>query len=277
MSKHGNPKIICPTSKSGILDLKYINSGSVPCSDCDDRVPVKDGVIDLLYKTPDDPSVAQKVMEWEPIISIYDSNIYRRSVFYTILSGISFDDEYDTAVKSLDLKGDETILDVACGPAMYSRPLAKSKKKGYVVGLDLSFPMLKYASHRSKKDGIDNLTLLHGDALDLPFPDNEFDAVICFGAIHLFPDIPKSLREMNRVLKPGGHFACGVYRNWLRPKNKLGLKLTKMYNDFFYKRVGVYYFYPDELGEFLKDAGFVDPECLHAKHYWIMMSAVKPK
>lgn len=270
------PKIICPSSQSGILDLEYRDSSSVPCSDCNEKVPVKDGVIDLLYKTPEKPSIAQHVMQWEPIIRIYESKFFRKSKLFTRFAGISFDDEYDMAVKSLELKGDESVLDVACGPGMYALPLAKSKKVGYVVGLDLSFPMLTYASHKSEKEGVDNLFLLHGNALELPFPDNEFDSVICFGALHLFPDIPKSLQEIRRVLKPGGHFMAGVFRNWLRPKNKLGLKLTKMYNDFYYRRIGVYYFYPDELAKFLTDAGLSDPECLHAFGYWIMMSARKP-
>jgi ubiquinone/menaquinone biosynthesis C-methylase UbiE len=56
------------------------------------------------------------------------------------------------------------------------------------------------------------VVLIHGDALDLPFPDERFEAVNCCGALHLFPDVPRSLEEIRRVLTPGGRFATAVYR-----------------------------------------------------------------
>lgn len=50
------------------------------------------------------------------------------------------------------------------------------------------------------------MTFVHGDAENLPFPDESFDAVINVEAAHLYPDYPRFLREVARVLRPGGHF-----------------------------------------------------------------------
>ena len=55
--------------------------------------------------------------------------------------------------------------------------------------------------------GVDNLAFVHGDAVELPFRDQSFDAVCCFAAFHLFADPFKALDHMRRVLTPGGRIA----------------------------------------------------------------------
>lgn len=57
-------------------------------------------------------------------------------------------------------------------------------------------------------------TLLAANALRLPFPDNSFDAVVCSEVLEHIPDYRAALREIHRVLKPGGRFCASVPRAW---------------------------------------------------------------
>lgn len=110
-----------------------------------------------------------------------------------------------TAMKKMGIKEGETALDVACGTGDWTIALAKATKnpKG-VYGLDFSTEMLKVAERKLKKEGLDEVRLVHGSALHLPFPENHFDYVTIGFALRNVPDISATLSEMLRVVKPGG-------------------------------------------------------------------------
>lgn len=106
------------------------------------------------------------------------------------------------------LSGD--YLDVCCGTGDLAIRIAKRlKPEGTVTGIDFSKNMLSVAASRSwnakqKGDINTHLNWIQGDALELPFPDNSFDgAIISFGLRNL-TDLPKGIKEMARVVKPGG-------------------------------------------------------------------------
>jgi len=212
-------------------------------------------------------------MEWEPFIAIYESQRFRKGPGFALVSGISFDKEYKMITQAAQLEGDEILLDLGCGSGIYSRSLAQRLNRGTVVGLDLSVPMLNYASSRARAEGLKNLLFIHGNALDLPFPDSEFDAVICCATIHHFSihDLLTTLKEVSRVLKPGGRFMTSALRNWIPGQ------LSKKLVDWYYQKVGTNYLRPSDLESLFKQAGLNSVECHHAKRYWLIMSAVKPK
>ena len=85
------------------------------------------------------------------------------------------------------------------------RPRPAWAPSGRVTGLDLNEGMLAVA--RRLRPEID---WRHGDALDLPFADHAFDVVVSQFALMFFPDRPRALREMWRVLAPGGRLAVAV-------------------------------------------------------------------
>jgi len=99
------------------------------------------------------------------------------------------------------------VLDLCCGQANVSEALLQA---GFsVVGADFSPKMLAHARERLP-DG----EFVEADAQDLPFDDGDFDTVVCsFGMMHI-PDQPQALREVYRVLKPGGQF---IMTSWCGP------------------------------------------------------------
>jgi demethylmenaquinone methyltransferase / 2-methoxy-6-polyprenyl-1,4-benzoquinol methylase len=98
-------------------------------------------------------------------------------------------------------------LDVCCGTADWTIALAEATGvEGRVTGLDFSEGMLK--AGRPKVVAHPNITLVQGNAMELPFPDNSFDYVTIGFGLRNVPDYLTVLKEMNRVLKPGGMIAC---------------------------------------------------------------------
>jgi demethylmenaquinone methyltransferase/2-methoxy-6-polyprenyl-1,4-benzoquinol methylase len=97
------------------------------------------------------------------------------------------------------------VLDVACGTGDLSLVLARAGA-GEVVGLDFCRPMLEIARRKAEADGRE-IPFVEGDALRLPFEDESFDVVtIAFGLRNL-AGVAEGLRELLRILKPGGRAA----------------------------------------------------------------------
>jgi ubiquinone/menaquinone biosynthesis C-methylase UbiE len=77
-----------------------------------------------------------------------------------------------------------------------------------VVGFDLAERMLARAADLSVGPDFRNASYMRGNALDMPFESDSFDAVICCAALHLFTDYDQALSEVSRVLRVGGEFIC---------------------------------------------------------------------
>lgn len=93
-------------------------------------------------------------------------------------------------------------LDVACGPGIVLEALARNA--GEVVGCDITPAMLERAEQRCAAAGLSNVRLVPGRVEALPFSDAEFDVVVSRSALHHFLEPAATIREMARVLKPGG-------------------------------------------------------------------------
>jgi SAM-dependent methyltransferase len=120
------------------------------------------------------------------------------------LTGPGTDEEHRMALSMLSIDPGDCVLDVACGPGNFSRDFARAAGDGPVVGIDASASMLDVAVRET--DG-DNLAYIRGDDGALPFRDGSFDAVCCFAALYLIEDPMRALREIVRVLAPGGRVA----------------------------------------------------------------------
>jgi ubiquinone/menaquinone biosynthesis C-methylase UbiE len=98
------------------------------------------------------------------------------------------------------------VLDVACGAGRYTTWLAEEVGAlGSVTGIDISPAYLREAQrHVTASPYADQIDLYHADVEDLPFDDNHFDLVWCAQSLYSLPDIRAALRELWRVVKPGG-------------------------------------------------------------------------
>jgi len=106
-------------------------------------------------------------------------------------------------LRLLPAGGSPRILDLACGTGELTAALARRYPRGRIVGMDLSGPMLRRARRYLRGESV-NLRFLSGDMSRIPFPDRSFDAVSGGYALRNAPDLEQTLREIHRVLAPGG-------------------------------------------------------------------------
>ena len=108
-----------------------------------------------------------------------------------------------TAAGEALAKAPRRVLDIATGTGDFALMLRRRAPYATVTGSDFVPEMLAIAREKGDKAGLD-VTWEEGDALDLPYPDASFDAVTCTFGFRNFSDYRQGLREMYRVLAPGG-------------------------------------------------------------------------
>jgi SAM-dependent methyltransferase len=99
-------------------------------------------------------------------------------------------------------------LDVCCGGGIVTETIAEQSHPASIVGIDLSSAQIDHArSYRSRS----NITFEVADALALPFKDAEFDVTVCGLGLNFIPNPVRALKEIKRVLRPGGTVAVYVW------------------------------------------------------------------
>jgi SAM-dependent methyltransferase len=146
----------------------------------------------------------------------------------------------DRVLDSLELRGDERVLDVGCGHGLMLLGAAKRLTTGRAVGIDLWQKEDQAGNSReatmenARREGAADKVELHdGDARDMPFPDGSFDVIVSSWAIHNIYDREgraKALREIVRVLKAPGRIALVDIRHtaeYVEELQKGGLEHVK--------------------------------------------------
>lgn len=111
------------------------------------------------------------------------------------------------------------VLDVAAGSGEPALALAKVVgPAGHVTATDLAQGMVDVAAANARQQGLTNLSFQRAEAEELPFPDRSFHALTCRFGIMFIPDHARALREVHRVLKPGGRAA---FTAWTAPEQPL--------------------------------------------------------
>ncbi|WP_318011394.1 methyltransferase domain-containing protein [Actinotalea sp. M2MS4P-6] len=104
-----------------------------------------------------------------------------------------------------ELRPGQRLLDVGCGPGTITLDLARAVAPGEVVGVDASDAVLAEARLLADAAGdVPGLSFRAADAMALPFPDASFDVVHAHQVLQHLPDPVRALREMRRVVRPGG-------------------------------------------------------------------------
>jgi SAM-dependent methyltransferase len=209
------------------------------------------GYIDLLRdEALDSTGPAQSLMTSRLVPTVYER--YWRPALGRVAKGITgpgMAEEVRIARLLLGMGRGDVVLDLACGPGNFSREFARVVgDEGLVIGLDASTTMLGRGAADLRRDALDNLALVRGDATDLPFRAKTLDGVCCFAALHLFGQPFDALDEIARVLRPGGRIALmtSVRRQVTARPVKPLIEWTS----------GMRLFESDEIVEGLRERGF---------------------
>ena len=140
------------------------------------------------------------VVDYTALAETYDSHRYEGSMAeFRLLHVLEIVTEMVRPTTNMK------ILDVATGTGKGALALAGSNPK--IVGLDFTHSMLQIAQRKSRAAGYTRVHFVKGNAAELPFPADEFDAVISLNFLHLFLPVSRQkvlTKEMHRVLRPGG-------------------------------------------------------------------------
>lgn len=114
-----------------------------------------------------------------------------------------YEQAFDFIVDRLKPQPGATFLDAGCGSCAHSVRLARRGFKVHAV--DFSESALNMAQQFVRAKGVhDRITLGRESLLELSFPDQSFDYVLCWGVLMHIPDVERAVAELARVLKPGG-------------------------------------------------------------------------
>jgi SAM-dependent methyltransferase len=165
---------------------------ALACTACGRSYPIVDGVLVARSETSANNQVAR---------DFYDGPLWPKFRFWEWATFVMNGGERSSRDKILrHLPKDEglRLLDVAIGDGVYLDWLPQSWS---IAGIDISRYQLDNCKRRR---GTRDLKLVMGEAEDLPFNDRTFDCALSIGGFNYFNDPEKSLREMARVVKPGG-------------------------------------------------------------------------
>jgi ubiquinone/menaquinone biosynthesis C-methylase UbiE len=112
--------------------------------------------------------------------------------------------------EALEPRPGERVLEVGPGTGYYALEVAEwIAPDGRLEILDLQQEMLDHTMQRAAERGLENVTATQGDATSLPYEDASFDAAYLVTVLGEIPDQEAALRELRRVLKPGGRLVVG--------------------------------------------------------------------
>ena len=217
-------EICCPKCK---LSLKNINDTYI-CSKCDRIYPVRDGYIDLIEDSEFYAGEVSK-QQMHVLLNDIDSLGYAEGLSRFLknnpfLKGYLTDDRrIDWAYHCLT-KNNHRCLDIGSGLGNISEGLSHMFQEAY--SLEAVKERIEFQKRRFKDSKRTNIKIIRGNALELPFPDNYFDLVVCNGVLEwvgmMNTDIPPNeaqlafLREVKRTLSDNGCFYIGI-------ENRIGL------------------------------------------------------
>ena len=125
----------------------------------------------------------------------------------------------------------QEVLDVAIGTADLSLEILRQQKAQHITGLDLSQEMMRIGEQKVRQKGhADRVRFDLGSAQEMPYPDNHYDAVTCAYGVRNFSRLDDGLREMARVLRPGGQL---IILEFSYPTNPV----VRFFYDFYFTRI----------------------------------------
>jgi ubiquinone/menaquinone biosynthesis C-methylase UbiE len=167
-------------------------------------------------------------------------------------------DFYNNTAKVLNLKQDDKYLEIGFGSGLFIKKYASHVAR--IAGLDLSEEMINLASSINKKlieSG--KAEFKHGNVSSLPWGNDEFSVVVGIETFYFWEKPMASLREIFRVLVPGGRLVLEMGYN-----KEDGLDHTEDID-----KMNLKLYSADELTEMLQESGFTDIEFTYYKGFWL--------
>ena len=155
-----------------------------------------------------------------------------------------------------------TMLDIGCGGGATLKRLLKRSMNAQVYGIDISEESVAKAKKVNAKVLDKQVFVTQGSAEVLPYEDNKFDLVTAVETVYFWPNLPNCLKEVKRVMKPGGRFAIMVEV----------LESDSVWTDVV---DGMTAYSPEQLKEMLDGAGFVNTEIHRRKPSYSIIIGVK--
>lgn len=164
------------------------------------------------------PDAMSRLGKKEQVAGMFN-DIAPRYDFLNRLLSLGIDKSWrNKAIKILTKRRPETMLDVATGTADMAVLAAKKLPALVIEGIDISEGMLEIGRKKTAKEGLtDRIHLSVGDSENIDFPDNRFDAITVAFGVRNFAQLETGLKEMLRVLKPGGRL---IIVEFSRPTNR---------------------------------------------------------
>lgn len=139
------------------------------------------------------------------VLEVFESIAPKYDVMNDILSFRRHKAWRKFTMRKMNVKQGNTAIDLCCGTCDWTISIAQASKSGSVIGLDFSRNMLDYGAVKINRLELDKqISLVQGNAMELPYPDNTFDYATIGFALRNVPDLKQVIREMQRVVKPGG-------------------------------------------------------------------------
>ncbi|AHH19046.1 methyltransferase domain-containing protein [Nocardia nova SH22a] len=224
-----------------------------------------DGIIETLPPSTV-RTLSQRALDTEFTAWLYDRG---RDRLLRLAGQPDFATEAGHIEAQLRPEAGDVVLDLACGHGNFTVEWARRVGPGgLVIGVDYSKSMLARAVARVRDGGLDNVVLIHADAHDLPLRPRSFDCLNCSGGFHAFPDLPKALRELARVARPGARLTASTFAAtgddaFRTPKRWAG------------NLFGLNFVAIDALGGDLSAAGFTDYEWTRPRAAFGYLSATR--
>lgn len=163
----------------------------------------------------------------------------------------------------VDIQDGWTMLDIGCGGGATLKRLLKRSQGAKVYGIDISEESVAKACGVNKALIDKQIFVRQGSAAELPYEDGKFDLVTAVETVYFWPNLPNCLQEVSRVLKSGGHFAIMV------EVIDTDSKWTNVVE-------GMTAYTPEQLKQFLDDAGFTKTGIHRKKPSYATILGVKP-
>ncbi|MGC4900430.1 SAM-dependent methyltransferase [Micromonospora echinospora] len=136
----------------------------------------------------------------------------------------------DMMIERVGARRGDRVLDVGCGPGRPGVRLARASG-AELVGISISEQDVRLANERARVEGVsDRVRFKHANMLSLPFPDDSFDHAMAFESIVHVPDRTAALREIARVVRPGGRIVLTDFTVPEGPTGPVDETLVKLYD-----------------------------------------------